>query len=122
MKTALIRARDNNFRPGFVRGDAVRVTDKKSPYLGHTGVILRMTRAAMYGGQAAVIMDCDNKVVTIPVTTGTTKLGIKKFGFVKIPLLRIRVSSAIRPVRCLILVYVLFVVVAGTSSQTIKWK
>ena len=108
MKTALIRARDNNFRPGFIRGDAVRITDKKSPYLGHTGVILRMTRAALYGGQAAVIMDCDNKVVTIPVTTGTTKLGIKKFGFVKIPVLRIRVSSAVWPSEPLIILVYLF--------------
>jgi hypothetical protein len=93
MRAALQRSRDNNFRPLFVRGDAVRITYKQSPYLGETAVILRMSRAAMYGGQATLILDSDNKVVTIPVTTGTTKVGVKKYGFVKIPLLRIRVRA-----------------------------
>jgi hypothetical protein len=68
----------------------VRITYKKCKYPGETGIILKMSRAALYGGQASIIMDRDNKVITIPVQTETSKIGIKKFGFVKIPALTIR--------------------------------
>lgn len=101
LRGALTRARNNNFRPPFVRGDAVRITYKKSEYLGQTGLILRMSRAAISGGQASVVMDKDNKVITIPVQTGTTKIGIKKFGFVKIPGLKIRVRVRVLLECCL---------------------